>query len=138
VPANRAIPARDPLTSTWGFGMQGATFGAPQPEIVPGPDTWIGRLGELSLLRQPGEKWLYQSGAQVLGVLIAPAAGQRFDDVMRDRLSAPLGMTDAGFFAHPPRLATAYARRDGRRRRHLRPDAAAERAGGAAPGHCRR
>ena len=94
VPADRPITTRDLLTFTWGFGIRArcswprarpiftaalerelSTFGPPQPATTPDPDTWMARLGELPLLAQPGERWLYQSGAQVLGVLASRAAG---------------------------------------------------------------
>jgi CubicO group peptidase (beta-lactamase class C family) len=131
VPAQRPVTVRDLLTFTWGFGMQGAmfmaagpwpvvtaaaelqlaTFGSPQPGAMPDPDTWMARLGELPLLAQPGERWLYQSGSQVLGVL---AAGAPFEDVLRERVLGPLGMKDTGFHAaDTARLSTAYESRDG-------------------------
>ncbi len=134
VPADRPVTVRDLLTFTWGFGMQGAmfmapepwpirtavderelsSFGPPQPAATPGPDTWMARLGELPLLAQPGERWLYQAGSQVLGVLAARAAGAPFEAVMRERLLDPLGMRDTAFHAaDTARLATAYERRDG-------------------------
>jgi CubicO group peptidase (beta-lactamase class C family) len=75
----------------------------------------MARLGALPLLAQPGERWLYQTGSQVLGVLAARAAGAPFEDVMRERVTGPLGMTDTGFHAaDTTRLATAYENRDGR------------------------
>jgi CubicO group peptidase (beta-lactamase class C family) len=135
VPAVRPITIRDLLTFTWGFGMQGAMFmasepwpiltatqerelatlGPPQPATTPDPDTWMARLGELPLLAQPGERWLYQSGSQVLGVLASRAAGAPFDEVLGERLLAPLGMTSTAFYTtDTARLATAYQRRDGR------------------------
>ena len=135
IKAERAVTTRDLLTFTWGFGMQGAmfmapepwpivsaaaerelgTFGPPQPDTTPEPDTWMARLGELPLLAQPGERWLYSAGSQVLGVLAARAAGAPFEDVMRDRVLAPLGMGDTAFYANDTsRLATAYERRDGK------------------------
>jgi CubicO group peptidase (beta-lactamase class C family) len=135
VPARRAITLRDLLTFTWGLGMQGAmfmaadpwpivtaaaarrlaTFGPPQPATTPDPHTWIARLGELPLLAQPGERWLYQSGSQVLGVLAARAAGAPFGDVLHSRVFGPLGMDDTGFHAaDTARLSTAYERRDGK------------------------
>jgi CubicO group peptidase (beta-lactamase class C family) len=135
VPAQRSITVRDLLTFTWGFGMQGAmfmapepwpiftatverqlyTFGPPQPDSMPDPDTWMARLGELPLLAQPGERWLYQSGSQVLGVLTSRAAGAPYADVMQQRLLTPLGMHDTGFYAaDTSRLSTAYENRDGR------------------------
>jgi CubicO group peptidase (beta-lactamase class C family) len=134
-PAQRPITTRDLLTFTWGFGMQGAmflatepwpiftatidrelsTFGPPQPASTPDPDTWMARLGELPLLAQPGERWLYQTGSQVLGVLASRAAGAPFEDVLRDRVLSPLGMHDTAFYAvDSDRLATAYETRDGR------------------------
>jgi CubicO group peptidase (beta-lactamase class C family) len=135
IAAERAVTTRDLLTFTWGFGMQGAmfmasepwpivtavaerelgAFGPPQPDTTPEPDTWMARLGELPLLAQPGERWLYSAGSQVLGVLAARAAGAPFEDVMRERVLAPLGMDDTAFYAADTRrLATAYERRDGK------------------------
>jgi CubicO group peptidase (beta-lactamase class C family) len=135
VPADRPITVRDLLTFTWGFGMQGAmliaaepwpiltatverelaTFGPPQPATAPDPDTWMARLGELPLLAQPGERWLYNTGSQVLGVLASRVASAPFGRVLSERLLNPLGMRDTGFYAADTgRLATAYARRDGR------------------------
>ncbi len=130
VPAVRAITARDLLTFTFGFGMvtemfMGATpwpiataaeelnlstIGPPNPAVQPDPDTWIANLGMLPLLAQPGERWLYNTGASVLGVLLARATGQTFADVLRTRVFEPLGMNDTGFWTpHRDRLATAYA-----------------------------
>lgn len=135
VPAQRPITVRDLLTFTWGFGMQGAmlmaaepwpiftatverklaALGPPQPATVPDPDTWMARLGELPLLAQPGERWLYQTGSQVLGVLASRRAAAPFDRVLKERLLDPLGMRDTGFHAaDTTRLATAYGRRNGR------------------------
>lgn len=132
--AERAVTTRDLLTFTWGFGMQGAmfmapepwpivsavaerelsSFGRPNPDTTPEPDTFMARLGELPLLAQPGERWLYSAGSQVLGVLAARAADAPFEDVMRERVLAPLGMDDTAFYANDTsRLATAYERRDG-------------------------
>ena len=66
-------------------------------------------LGSLPLLAQPGERWLYNTGASVLGVLLARAAGEPFADVLRTRIFDPLGMADTGFWTtQTDRLATAY------------------------------
>jgi CubicO group peptidase (beta-lactamase class C family) len=51
------------------------------------------------LLAQPGERWLYSSGSQALGVLAAQAADAPFGEVMRDRILRPLGMHATGFYA---------------------------------------
>jgi CubicO group peptidase (beta-lactamase class C family) len=129
VPAARAITVRDLLTFTFGFGMVGemfaapepwpvvaatqelrlATIGPPDPPVPPDPGTWIAALGSLPLLAQPGERWMYNTGAQVLGVLVARATGQPFSEVLKTRIFEPLGMPDTGFWtADTHRLATAY------------------------------
>jgi CubicO group peptidase (beta-lactamase class C family) len=128
VPATRAITARDLLTFTFGFGMvmemlavppwpiveaaRGlhlSTIGPPNPDEQPNPDTWIANLGSLPLLAQPGERWLYNTGASVLGVLLARAAGEPFANIVRSRICEPLGMRDTAFFTtSTDRLATAY------------------------------
>ena len=129
VPGRRAITARDLLTFTFGFGMALEMFmapspwpvavadealalntiGPPDPGVKPDPDTWIARLGTLPLIAQPGERWLYNTGASVLGVLAARAAGTSFSEVLRTRVLDPLGMRDTAFWtADTSRLATAY------------------------------
>ena len=131
VAAERPITTRDLLTFTFGFGMIGDMFGAgtpwpvlaaarerrlgtigpPNPDLQPDPDTWIAGLGSLPLLHQPGERWMYNTGASVLGVLLARATGQLFADVLRTRLFEPLGMRDTAFWtSETGRLATAYRR----------------------------
>ena len=130
VPAERAITVRDLLTFTFGFGMVVemfmaaepwpvvkavddlglSTIGPPNPDAQPDPDTWISRFGALPLLAQPGEKWMYNTGALVLGVLAARVTGTAFAEVLRTRLFEPLGMRDTAFWAPDvSRLATAYA-----------------------------
>jgi len=129
VPASRAITTRDLLTFTFGFGFimemftaaeplpvvaasdeaRLSTIGPPDRAIQPDADTWIAGLGSLPLIAQPGERWMYNTGASVLGVLLARAAGQSFADVLSTRIFEPLGMTQTAFWAaEPGRLATAY------------------------------
>ena len=84
--------------------------GRREPQGPPEPDEWIRRLSTLPLQYQPGERWLYNVGSMVLGVLIARAAGQPLDEFMRERLFEPLGMRDTGFFTEQTdRLGTCYA-----------------------------
>ncbi|MGH3319964.1 MAG: serine hydrolase domain-containing protein [Streptosporangiaceae bacterium] len=127
VPANRPITVRDLLTFRMGFGLIAAPpdaypilraaneqqigVGPPNPSAMPAPDEWIRRLGTLPLMHQPGERWMYNTGADVLGVLIARAAGQPLEAFLRERIFEPLDMVDTGF--HVPaekldRLATSY------------------------------
>lgn len=129
VAAKRAITTRDLLTFTFGFGNSMEQFmaaeplpivvaekearlqslGPPDPAVQPDADGWIAALGALPLMAQPGERWLYNTGASVLGVLLARAAGQPFGEVLRTRIFGPLGMRDTAFWtSEPGRLAAAY------------------------------
>src|SRR5437588_2709177 len=127
VPANRPITVRDLLTFRMGFGQMMAPpdaypilkaahepqigMGPPSPSMLPVPDEWIRRLGQLPLMHQPGEKWMYNTGSDVLGVLMARAPGQPLETFLRERLFEPLDMRDTGFSvpeASLDRLATSY------------------------------
>jgi CubicO group peptidase (beta-lactamase class C family) len=62
-------------------------------------------------MHQPGEKWMYNTGSDVLGVLIARASGQALETFLRQRLFEPLGMKDTGFSVPATkldRLAPSY------------------------------
>ena len=128
VPARRPIIVRDLLTLRMGFGqllvptdaypiLQAAGelqigMGPPNPATMPAPDEWIRRLGTLPLMYQPGERWLYNTGSDVLGVLIARAAGQSLTTYLRERIFERLGMEDTAFSvpaAKLDRLVTGYA-----------------------------
>ena len=127
VPAARPITLRDLLTFRFGLGAVMAMPGtypiqaamaelgvAPGPEqVAAAPDDYMRRIGRLPLMHQPGEKWMYHTGADILGVLIARIAGMRLADFLRERIFAPLGMRDTGFSvpdAAIDRLAACYAR----------------------------
>ncbi|WP_329570247.1 serine hydrolase domain-containing protein [Kitasatospora sp. NBC_01266] len=120
VPARRPITVRDLLTFRMGTGILMAPPGSypiqqamdalqlgqgmPRPSVVPEPDEWLRRLGTLPLMYQPGERWVYSTGSDVLGVLIARAAGRPFEEFLRERLFEPLGMTSTGFSVAPEQL----------------------------------
>ena len=128
VPADRSITIEDLLTFRLGFGsimaapgtypIQEAeaelglmTLGPPWPPPPFGPDEWIARFGTLPLLHQPGTEWRYNTGAQVLGVLLERATGQPLETFLRERLFDPLGMVDTSFSVPAEkvsRLTTAY------------------------------
>jgi CubicO group peptidase (beta-lactamase class C family) len=129
VPAVRAITLEDLLTFRLGFGsvmappgtypiqvaeaeLQLRTLGPPWPPTPHDPDQWIAAFGTLPLIRQPGEAWMYNTGSQVLGVLIERAAGKPLEAFLRERMFEPLGMTDTAFSVSPAardRFTTAYA-----------------------------
>ena len=123
-PARRSITVEDLLTMRMGFGwafececpaVGRATelelgFGPPDPMGPPPPDEWIARFATLPLLEQPGSVWRYELAFAVLGVLLARAAGRPLQEIITDRLLAPLEMTGTGFVADPDRLVPAFAR----------------------------
>jgi CubicO group peptidase (beta-lactamase class C family) len=126
-PAARPITVRDLLTFRMGFGLVMAEPGThpivealnqamlgqgpPAPATPPGPDEWMRRLGTLPLMHQPGERWMYNTGSDVLGVLIARASRQPFETFLRERIFEPLGMKDTAFHvggSDLDRFATGY------------------------------
>lgn len=126
-PAHRPITVRDLLTFRLGWGIIMAppnTYpiqkamseqllgqGAPNPATPPAPDEWIRRLGTLPLMHQPGEQWMYNTGSDVLGVLIARASGRPLETFFRERIFEPLGMKDTSFSVPAGKLnrfATGY------------------------------
>ena len=133
VPADRPITVEDLLTFRCGLGIVFGSpeqypilaaiqarglmgFGPPDPTAPYGPDEYMRRLGELPLMAQPGEDWLYSAGSNILGVLIERASGQPLGDFMRARIFEPLGMRDTGFCTREPeRLPTGYWSVGGRR-----------------------
>jgi CubicO group peptidase (beta-lactamase class C family) len=125
VPAHRPITLRDLLTLRLGLGAIMAPPGfypiqqaMADSGLEPGPDPialtaddYMKRLGDLPLVHQPGERWLYHTGYDILAVLIARVAGIPLEDFLAERIFEPLGMTDTAF--HVPeakldRLATCY------------------------------
>jgi CubicO group peptidase (beta-lactamase class C family) len=127
VPARRAITLRDILTFRLGTGMI-PIFPDHYPiqkavtaiGLAPGPvfpqipaDELMRRYGTLPLVYQPGERWLYNAGSEMLGVLIARASGKTLGEFFHERIFEPLGMKDTAFYAPPEkhdRLATTYVR----------------------------
>jgi CubicO group peptidase (beta-lactamase class C family) len=120
VPVHRAITLDDVLTFRMGYGMlTEPTFdppfpvvnranelqlvlGPPDPRTPYSPDEWIKLFGSLPLMYQPGERWQYNVGSLVLGVLLARAAGQPLEELFRTRVFEPLGMQKTGFWLPAP------------------------------------
>jgi CubicO group peptidase (beta-lactamase class C family) len=121
VPARRPITVRDLLTFRMGFGSVMAppdTYpiqklireyrlggdGPPRPSQAPTTEEWIQRLSSLPLMAQPGERWLYHTSSDVLGILIARVSGQSLGTFMRERIFEPLGMKDTAFNVPPDKI----------------------------------
>jgi CubicO group peptidase (beta-lactamase class C family) len=127
VPASRSITLRDLLTFRSGYGdfalfapaspfqqaLEAAGLSISTWPYRGTPDEFMRRLGELPLAHQPGERWLYHTSAEILGVLIARVSGRSLGTFLRERIFEPLGMTDTGFEvpeAKLDRLPTCYGR----------------------------
>ena len=118
VPAHRPITLRDLLTFRLGVGAVMEPPGTypiqeamEEAGLQPGPDSapvepgeWMKRIGSLPLMYQPGEKFLYHTGSDVLGVLLARVTGQPLGDVLAERVLGPLGMADTGFHVPATKL----------------------------------
>ena len=135
VPADRPITIRYLLTHTAGLGysiIQRGPIKAYYEEhgIVPGqvsrmsfPGLDRGRpaaslaafadaLADAPLVYQPGTRWSYSVGIDLLGRVIEVASGEAFDSYLRAHIFEPLGMASTGFRvaeANVGRLATNYA-----------------------------
>ncbi len=114
VPANGPITVRHLLTSTNGHGfpsdftapvvqllVERLGQGPPQPQRVLPPDEWMAVLGDIPLLHQPGEAFTYNAAFDILGVLVARAAGRPLPELMTQRIFEPLAMSDTGFAFAP-------------------------------------
>jgi CubicO group peptidase (beta-lactamase class C family) len=131
VPARRPITVEDLLTFRLGWGIDFNPkapivqrvselglpgFGMPDPAAPITPDEWLAKLHDLPLMAQPGEKWLYTTGSNVQGVLVARASGKSLPAFFEERIFGPLGMKDTGFSVAAgklPRIPEAYLAENG-------------------------
>jgi CubicO group peptidase (beta-lactamase class C family) len=113
VPANRPLTLRDLLTFRSGYGAIFTLPGQPVPPLAQAlidagvaagamlpslpPDEFVQVYADLPLAHQPGERWLYNTGSDLAGVLIARATDMSLGEFMQERIFAPLGMADTGF-----------------------------------------
>ena len=106
VPARRAITIHDLLTHTSGIdssGLGSAVSAWPEP----GPEATLAShvplYAGLLLDFQPGTRWGYSPrvGHDVVARIIEIASGLPYDEFVRARIFAPLGMTDTHFFLPP-------------------------------------
>jgi CubicO group peptidase (beta-lactamase class C family) len=121
IPASREITIRDLLRHTSGLTYHWNADLGPmyqKANIAHGVLQYDGtiednvkHLAALPLLFNPGERWEYSMGVDVLGRLVEVVSGKPLDEFFRTRIFEPLGMKDTYFY--PPenkldRLATAY------------------------------
>ena len=128
VPAKRPITVRDLLTHTAGisYGTNPSIASEYQAKGL-GPAagngwytadkdeticTTMERLATLPFVAQPGEAWVYGYNTDVLGCIAERASGLPLDQLIRERITQPLGMKDTQFFlpaGHRARLAAVYS-----------------------------
>lgn len=121
IPAAKEITIRDLLRHTSGITYQWNDDLGPMYEkanVASGLLQYDGTIGDsvkqlaaLPLLFNPGDKFEYSLGIDVLGRLVEVVSGKPLDDFFRTRIFEPLGMKNTYFF--PPEnkldlLATAY------------------------------
>jgi CubicO group peptidase (beta-lactamase class C family) len=123
VAAHRPILVRDLLSMTAGFAfpfpespltramVEAGVATGPVPAQVT-PDEFAARLGALPLARQPGDRFAYDTAADVLSILLARASGGSLGDLVRTRVAEPLGLASTAFFVPGP-LPTPYRVREG-------------------------
>jgi CubicO group peptidase (beta-lactamase class C family) len=124
VAAKRAITLRELLTHTAGIGYGGAAraqyqaagfderYFADKPEPI---GHWIEKLASLPFDAQPGERYVYGYGTDILGAVVERASGMSLDEFLKARLLRPLKMTDTHFFLPQDkrgRFTTVYAARE--------------------------
>ncbi|WP_103351602.1 serine hydrolase [Amycolatopsis sp. CA-128772] len=125
VPAVRPITVADLLTFRCGYGLaadmtlpavdlllQVLGHPAASPRAL-SPDAWLAALAQVPLLHQPGAAWLYDTGSDIQGVLVARVSGRPLPEFLAERLFEPLGMADTGFTvptAALGRFTSAYRR----------------------------
>lgn len=84
-------PIASELLKTLGFGIESALS----------PDDWMRALAGLPLVCAPGERFEYGHSTDVLGFVLARAAGCTPQELLRQEVFGPLGMADTAFWVSP-------------------------------------
>mgnify|MGYP001609763049 FL=1 len=108
VPPRRNITIHDLLTHLGGLSYDGVYDAYEKHQTLA---QWLPTFCARPLLGHPGETWRYSASIDILARLIEVLSGKPFDEFLQQRIFAPLGMTDTGFFVPPDkrtRLATVY------------------------------
>ena len=115
--------ARHTAGFTYGFHNRTPIDAAYRAQKIAEMDTegglaaMIGQLEKLPLEYSPGEAWIYSVATDVVGRLVEIVSGQPFADFVRQRILAPLKMSDTDFLvpqAKRDRFIPCYALKDDR------------------------
>ncbi|MCB2074033.1 MAG: beta-lactamase family protein [Novosphingobium sp.] len=82
---------------------------------VPSLEVFADRLAEMPLVYEPGTKWSYSLGLDLMGRVIEVASGKSFDAFLKERIFDPAGMGSTYFQvprSEAGRLTTNYAAQD--------------------------
>ena len=95
-PAKESVTVRHLLTHSGGL-----QWWAPLYKELKTKDAYLDRVVASELVYDPGSKSVYSDlGVFLLGEILERVAGRPLEEVVRERLFAPLGMRDTGF--RPP------------------------------------
>ncbi|HEY8548480.1 MAG TPA: serine hydrolase domain-containing protein [Vicinamibacterales bacterium] len=73
-------------------------------------DENMARLAAAPLVYAPGTSWRYSLGLDVIGAVLEKADGRSLGEVVREKVTGPLGLQDTGFSVRDrSRLVTHYA-----------------------------
>ena len=114
-PARRQPTLQDLMRHTAGFTYGNATGSelskrySELEQGAPAPAEFIARLSKLPLQYQPGARWDYGLGHEVVGVVIESVSKKRLAEYLAERLFRPMGIVDTGFFV-PATKADRLAR----------------------------
>lgn len=123
VAAERPITVKHLLTHTSGLTYTWGNDTVPElyrrAKIFEGSSLreFVGKVGKLPLIAQPGEKFNYGINIDVLGYLVEVVSGMPFDHFVQTRILEPLQMKDTHFVLPKeklPRLAKTYELKDGK------------------------
>jgi len=70
-------------------------------------EEFVAKLSNLPLRFSPGERWEYGVSTDVLGRVVEVVSGKTLGEFLNERILAPLGMTDTGFFVPSGKLDRA-------------------------------
>jgi len=123
VPATREITIQDLLTHVSGLASGGRASSQELGNLIDvvGSRTLADMMPKFAaapLDFQPGSRWTYSplAGFDTLGRVVEVASGMSFDQFLKRRIFAPLGMKTTAFHPgddHWPSVVTAYHRTDG-------------------------
>jgi CubicO group peptidase (beta-lactamase class C family) len=105
------------LTYGWGNDNVSVMYRNAKAFEVASLKEFIDKLTKLPLMSNPGEKYEYSVGIDVLGYLVQVVSGMPFDRFVQERILDPLKMPDSHFVlpdAKRPRLAKIYNLREGK------------------------